>query len=101
MKTIKDILSLNNISLGEIQFLADYPEILCRLIDLEEEHRLRPFFRSVKVGGVNEGFVWADSPEGWDFWRQVLVGRQTEVFYERYPEKGDADEMIFKIARVL
>lgn len=101
MKNLKDLLILNGIDLGEIQFLADYPEILCRLIDLEVNHRLAPFFQSVKVGGTGRGFVWSDTPEGWDFWHQVLVAQRPAVYYERYPERGDADDMIFKIARVL
>lgn len=34
------------------------------------------------------GFVWEDSPEGWDFWDKVIEGMEFNVFFERYPESN-------------
>jgi hypothetical protein len=34
------------------------------------------------------GFEWEDSPEGWDFWNNVIEGMEFNVFFERYPESN-------------
>ena len=34
------------------------------------------------------GFEWEDSPEGWDFWGNVIEGMEFNVFFERYPESN-------------
>lgn len=34
------------------------------------------------------GFEWEDSPEGWDFWSNVIEGMEFNVFFERYPESN-------------
>lgn len=34
------------------------------------------------------GFEWKDSPEGWDFWDNVIEGMEFNVFFERYPESN-------------
>ena len=31
------------------------------------------------------GFVWAETPEGHDFWERILVGEDIDHFYYRYP----------------
>ena len=32
------------------------------------------------------GFTWELSPEGDEFWRQILVGKKYEIFFYKYPE---------------
>lgn len=34
------------------------------------------------------GFEWEDSPEGWDFWDNVIEDMEFNVFFERYPESN-------------
>ena len=37
---------------------------------------------------LDGGFEWEDSPEGWDFWNDVIVNMEFNVFFQRYPESN-------------
>lgn len=37
---------------------------------------------------LDGGFEWEDSPEGWNFWNNVIAGKEFNVFFERYPESN-------------
>jgi hypothetical protein len=37
---------------------------------------------------LDGGFEWEESPEGWDFWNNVIAGMEFNVFFERYPESN-------------
>ena len=37
---------------------------------------------------LDGGFEWENSPEGWDFWNDVIVNMEFNVFFERYPESN-------------
>ena len=36
----------------------------------------------------NGGFNWDDAPEGKEFWNEILVGNNFDVFFARYPQQG-------------
>lgn len=40
------------------------------------------------------GFSWRDTPEGNEFWEEVLISENTELFYTKYPRSTTHKKMV-------
>ncbi len=69
----------------EIQLL-----ITRRTIEAGNEFSKRRFNADPQRDTRSDGFTWNDTPEGSEFWREVLTGDITP-FYEKYPKSPFAD----------
>lgn len=69
-----------------IQF-KDLPvEIQQRMLDEQERQGNTRKAEDIMAGeGAGAGFFWADSAEGFDFWKKILLDGDFAVFYEKYP----------------
>jgi hypothetical protein len=43
---------------------------------------------------ANSGFTWSDTPEGKEFWKEVIINRNYKLFYEMYPNKSKNKQSI-------
>lgn len=37
------------------------------------------------IDGENGGFTWDETPEGYDFWNEILTELDFDIFYKKYP----------------
>lgn len=73
--------------------LKDFPiEIVQRMVDLQHEQGLR----FLGVGTMQKyrlgGFFWNKTPEGTDFWHKVIVDKNFDEFFNRYPAQNTEKE---------
>lgn len=67
--------------------IAGFPEeVIEKMLDYQEEQN---GFRkkSVFKNNIFGGFVWRSTPECHSFWHQVIVNKNFELFFEKYPKK--------------
>lgn len=63
---------------------GDFPEIIREVIKI----RVGPKYNHRTKSTANtrgDGFDWEDSPEGFDFWDEILKFEKIEVFFNKYP----------------
>jgi hypothetical protein len=76
-----------------IQF-KDLPiEIQQRMLD-EQERQGNPrdanvFEKEITAIIPEGGFLWEESVEGFNFWKEIIWNRNFAVFYEKYPKESD------------
>lgn len=61
-------------------------EIQQRMLD-EQERQGNPRKAEDIMAGAGAGFFWADSAEGYDFWKKILLDGDFSVFYAKYPKR--------------
>ena len=44
------------------------------------------FIRNFSAGKANRGFNWSDTPEGHDFWENIVDNGDYSEFFELYPK---------------
>jgi hypothetical protein len=49
---------------------------------------IKVFQTNTTTKRLDGGFQWEDSPEGFDFWNNVIAGMEFNVFFVRYPESN-------------
>src|SRR5690554_1489884 len=74
-----------------IQFKNLPVEIQEKMLD-EQERQGNPrnaevFEKNTKAGAIVGGFYWTDSVEGHDFWEEILLDDNFDLFYEKYPKR--------------
>lgn len=82
---------------GEI---ADFPEeVVEMMLDYQESHRGK---RDVSVFENNrfnyfKGFDWSETIEGQYFWNRVIMDKNFDLFFSRYPKKKEPIVGVFKV----
>ena len=46
-----------------------------------------PFLKDVCMSESGGGFDWDETPEGWNFWNEVLSEGDTDLFYKQFKSK--------------
>lgn len=66
--------------------LEGFPiEIVQRMVDYQANPDVSVFQKRLGASSISGGFTWAMSPEGSDFWGDVIVNKQFNKFFEKYP----------------
>lgn len=65
---------------------------LCR--GLSQRHTLEEVVAELQRSRFG-GFTWIDTPEGDAFWRRVMVEKEFDLFYERYPINGCLNALLW------
>lgn len=73
--------------------LREYPlAIVQKMIERQvmqgNSANVKVFQTDATAEQLDGGFEWEDSPEGWDFWNDVIVNMEFNVFFKRYPESN-------------
>ncbi len=68
-------------NLGDIEFLRSYPDILDKLVERSDSKSLEPL-----ISLRTSGFTWSLTSEGSTFWSTVLMNRNPEYYYTKYPK---------------
>lgn len=76
--------------------LTGFPkEIITRMLECQEEQgnkRDISVFENIIRAPINfYGFSWSKTKEGWDFWNEVILKKDFNLFFERYPKKDNQD----------
>ena len=71
--------------------LTGFPkEVVEKMLDHQEaqgnKRDVKVFENTAKEGVPWGGFNWEETPEGFDFWEEVLVN-EFEIFFEKYPKE--------------
>ena len=74
--------------------LEGFPEevvekILERQVEQGNERNVKVFENKPSVDDDHGGFYWVKTPEGNNFWYEVLVYKNFSLFFERYPKKPE------------
>jgi hypothetical protein len=75
--------------------LKDFPrEVLERMLFLQEEagskRDVRVFENRPGADKSEGGFDWNDTPEGYDFWYEVVRCKSFDIFFMKYPRQRTA-----------
>lgn len=78
---------------GEIE---NFPmEIIAKMLE-HQVAQARPENIAIFENFISDerlGFDWTKTPEGWDFWRRIIMHNLFDVFYKKYPlfdpKRGD------------
>jgi len=69
-------------------FIYEFPDVVQKVIKVRTEQQGNVFdsSKAIKAGNKSEGFVWASTPEGKDFWQEVSKGnlRDFIIHFERH-----------------
>ena len=66
--------------------LEGFPiEIVQRMVDYQANPDVSVFQKRLGASSISGGFTWAMSPEGSDFWGDIIVNKQFNKFFEKYP----------------
>ena len=71
--------------------LKDFPiEVVEKMLDYQYKQMGKKdisVFQNDRYGGkVDKGFVWGNTIEGHNFWRDVISRKEFDVFFRRYPK---------------
>ena len=81
-------LEISNIfNLGEIEFLRNHPRIIKEIIKRSKSKNINIFINQINEEYSEGGFNWNEQIEGDQFWYSILVNKNTNTFYEKYPNK--------------
>lgn len=72
--------------IGEIE---GFPlEVVQKMVDYQNKSDVTIFQDArVACGSSSLGFTWRHSPEGFDFWDKVIIERNFDVFFKKYPKQ--------------
>lgn len=69
--------------------LKGFPkEIIARMLECQEEQRNTrdiSLFEGCRV----IGFAWVDTKEKQNFWREVIMDKNFDLFFEKYPKQQE------------
>lgn len=76
--------------------LTDFPkEIIKRMLECQEEQGnkrdISVFEKCRTVTMSNGGFYWPETKEGTYFWNKVLLCKNFDLFFEKYPKQDNQD----------
>lgn len=79
--------------------LVGFPkEIIKRMLDCQEkqgyQRNVSVFEKYIYAGMDEKGFDWEENKEGLDFWRQVLIQRNFDLFFEKYPKQDKSINIV-------
>lgn len=78
--------------------LKGFPEeIVESMLDYQEEQGnerdVTVFEKDRFLGGYEgDGFVWAETVEGYGFWHEVIVNKNFDLYFDKYPKKESVKE---------
>lgn len=79
---------------GEIEGFPK--EVVDRMLDLQEEQGceidIGVFEEYSKADFSQGGFNWGETPEKSDFWYEVIINKNFDVFFEEYPKQKHLSE---------
>lgn len=74
-------------------------EIIEKMLFYQEKQNskqdLKVFEENITTGKKKGGFTWEDTPEGFSFWKWVLVDREFYEFFLKYPRPADSNKLRF------
>ena len=76
--------------------LIGFPkEVIARMLDYQEEQvnprDISVFERDRTAGQYVEGFAWHKTKEGKNFWYEVIINKDFNLFFEKYPKQDYQD----------
>lgn len=74
--------------------LKGFPkEVVNKMLERQEEQGnqkdLTIFERNKDVGKNGNGFIWSDTLEGFEFWKDVIRLKNFDLFFRVYPKQND------------
>ena len=78
----------------EKTFRNFYPPEVIELMLIRQQEQgnpktIKPFLEDIWNGLPNGGFDWFNTIEERDFWEKVLVHKDFDLFYSKYPKKNE------------
>jgi hypothetical protein len=82
---------LNSIPDTFTGYLEGFPkEIVQKIVERQVEQGNEPdykvFEKEDSASKKSKGFDWMESKEGYDFWKEVILYKHFNLFYEKYPK---------------
>ena len=81
---------------GEIKGFPE--EVVAMMMKMQEwqtgERDITVFENDSCAPKISGGFDWADTPDGFDFWPQVIVYEDFDRFFKSYPHQKHQAELI-------
>lgn len=79
---------------------SEYPEEIKALVKqkVQEQGNVyseKVFDHCITEGRDNKGFDWTDTIEGSSFWNRVLIRKEFDTFYKKYPDKASTKNQGF------
>lgn len=69
---------------------------------IEVVEKVLEHMKEQRAGGIKElqeegkcALCWSDTPEGWNFWREIFWNHNFDLFYDKYPKKHSLLTTIF------
>ena len=62
--------------------------MLQRQFEQTRKRDVSVFEDNVEAGELSGGFDWSDTPEKYNFWRDVIRTKKFDVFFEKYPKQS-------------
>ena len=61
-------------------------EAIEKLLDYQREHSGKLDIAVIQTNSY-KGPIWHNTKEGWEFWYRVIVEKDSELFYSKYPKE--------------
>jgi hypothetical protein len=73
--------------------LKGFPEeVVNKMLDYQEmqgnKRDVKVFEEDNTAGVFFNGFTWGNTPDGKDFWKQVIGHKNFDIFFQKYPKNG-------------
>lgn len=73
--------------------ISDFPidvveKMIERQVEQGEKADVKVFQHSRTANASGGGFSWKDSIEGWEFWAEVIMKQNFDVFFAKYPMRS-------------
>ena len=77
--------------------LTGFPkEIIARMLECQVEQgnprNVSVFEEDMTAAENKKGFVWRGTKEDYDFWAKVIVEKNFDLFFEKYPKQDNQEE---------
>ena len=70
--------------------IKDFPiEVVQRMVDIQIEQNLNNCIVLLQLCAYG-GFTFGMTKEGWEFWNDVILNKNFDLFFEKYPKDQDA-----------
>lgn len=79
----------------EQEFRNIYPPEIIELMLIRQQEQgnpknIKPFLETISRDKSMKGFSWGKTIEGFEFWCDVLKGKNFKTFYDLYPKKRNS-----------
>lgn len=76
--------------------IKDFPiEVVEKMIERQVEQGnkadVRVFQKTCLASRSEGGFSWYDTIEGWEFWNEVILDKNFDLFFAKYPKAEEED----------